>query len=61
MTTEEVQLGELLEKDYYYQKLLPLVICDSLKCVYLQQHKKVLQNGVMTHVLDVSMKWKSDD
>ena len=52
---EDAKLGELLEKDYYYQKLLPLVICDSVKCVYLQKHKKVLQNGVMTHVLDVKM------
>ena len=61
ISTEDVKLGELLEKDYYYQKLLPLVICDSVKCVYLKQHKKVLQNGVMTHVLDVSARCRSYD
>ena len=52
-TEEELQLVQTLQEDYYYQKLLPLVICDSTREVYLCQGKKVLQNGVTTDVLEV--------
>lgn len=44
---------QTLQEDYYYQKLLPLVICDSTREVYLCQGRKVLQNGVTTDVLEV--------
>lgn len=52
-TEEELSLVKTLQEDYYYQKLLPLVICDSTREVYLYQGKKVLQNGVTTDVLEV--------
>ena len=52
-TEEELKLVQTLQEDYYYQKLLPLVICDSTREVYLYQGKKVLQNGVTTDILEV--------
>lgn len=44
-----------MESDYYYKKLIPLIMCDSVRDVYLEQQKKILQNGVMTSVLDVGI------
>lgn len=53
-SSSEQQLMELVQNDYYYGKLLPLVTSDSVKHVYLEHRKRVLQNGVMTSVLEVS-------
>lgn len=52
-SSSEQQLMELVQNDYYYGKLLPLVTSDSVKHVYLEHRKRVLQNGVMTSVLEV--------
>ena len=48
---------ELLQDDYYYQKLLPLVICDATREICLCQQKKVLQNGVAIDAADVVAGW----
>ena len=42
-----------LDNDLYYKRVLPLMICDSVKEVYIEQKKKIIQNGVMTNILDV--------
>lgn len=52
---EEMELRTLLQKDYYYKKILPFIICDSVKEQYFYQNRKVLQNGVMTDVSDVDL------
>lgn len=53
-TPDERQLVALLNRDYYYQKLLPLVMSDAVKDVCLKQQRKVLRRGVMTDVREVS-------
>lgn len=52
---EEQALAKVLKGDYYYKKLLPLVICDSIKEQYCYINKKVLQDGVMTDVRKVCL------
>ena len=42
-----------LDDDIYYKKVIPLMICDSVKEVYIEQQRKIIQNGVMTNILDV--------
>lgn len=49
----EQQLMEMVLNDYYYGKLLPLITSDAVKHVYLEHQKRILQNGVMTDVLEV--------
>ena len=48
----EQQLMEMVLNDYYYGKLLPLITSDAVKHVYLEHQKRILQNGVMTEVLE---------
>ena len=50
---EEMELRKLIINDDYYKKLLPLVLCDSVKELYFYQNKKIMQNGVMTDVCEV--------
>ena len=50
---EEKNLVASLNRDYYYQKLLPLVMSDEVKEVCLRQQKKILRKGVMTDVREV--------
>lgn len=52
-SASERELMELVQKDYYYGKLLPLITSDAVRHVYLEHRKRVLQNGVMTDVLEV--------
>ena len=59
-TPDERQLVVLLDRDYYYQKLLPLVMSDAVKDVCLRQQKKVLRKGVMTDVREVSAEDEDD-
>ena len=50
---EEKNLVTSVNKNYYYQKLLPLVISDAVKEVCLKHQKKILKKGVMTDVREV--------
>ena len=50
---EEKNLVTSVNKNYYYQKLLPLVISDAVKEVCLKHQKKILRKGVMTDVREV--------
>ena len=50
---EEDQLCTLLQDHYYFQKILPLVIADGVRQIYLMERKRILQNGVMTEVNEV--------
>ena len=50
---EEKNLMTSVNKNYYYQKLLPLVISDAVKEVCLKHQKKILRKGVMTDVREV--------
>ena len=59
-TPDERQLVALLNRDYYYQKLLPLVMGDAVKDVCLKQQRKVLRKGVMTDVREVSVEGEDD-
>ena len=59
-TPDERQLVALLNRDYYYQKLLPLVMSDAVKDVCLKQQRKVLRRGVMTDVREVSAEEEDD-
>ena len=49
----EKNLVTSVNKNYYYQKLLPLVISDAVKEVCLKHQKKILRKGVMTDVREV--------
>lgn len=57
---EEIELARLLKNDYYYKRLLPLILCDSIKEQYYYLNKKVLQEGVMTDVNHVMIIRKCD-
>ena len=59
-TPDERQLVALLNRDYYYQKLLPLVMGDAVKDVCLKQQRKVLRKGMMTDVREVSVEGEDD-
>lgn len=50
---EEKNLVTSVNKNYYYQKLLPLVTSDAVKEVCLKHQKKILRKGVMTDVREV--------
>lgn len=55
--SEEKNLVTSLKRNYYYQKLLPLVMSDAVKEVCLRHQKKILRKGVMTDVREVVMVW----
>lgn len=52
---DDIELKKLIINNYYYKKILPMILCDSLKEQYLFLDKKVMQNGVLTDVCDVSV------